>query len=829
MPRRAPNGLPRAGELTPARFDRTGPFERNHDMPNTLIPSLWVPVAFLVSGGASALPFQEDTKTFPVPYAKEVDAPARTQPAPSPLGERARAAVPVVDSGSRIAFPIHDVDEDGAALVAGRTYKARFGPEGATYVPFFGSSARRNFPVRFRTSAVAVGGDPLVFEASTPGVRLDTTVRFERGAFVEEYAIQADGIEQRFVFAVLPRRGELRVAIDVAGELEPGVDGGGFRFGNELGYVTYGEALALDADGSRITLDSYLVDGRIELVVPAAFVERAALPLLIDPFITTIAVESGAQDDLNPDVAVEPFSSNALVAYEYVFSATDHDVYVRAFDDQVLQWTVAIDTSIANWENPRVAANRDATNWLVVAEVGAEPNRVIRGRRVLTGPALDVPFTISGGESGDKHDPDVGGDVIFSLLGPTNYCVVWQRDYSATDTDIFARIVENDGSFPGGVIALVNTAGTLDRNPSISKTNGRGSSTERDWMIVFEHEYAATDTDIQGARVHFDGTITTSLFTVASSSTDERDPTASELLDDHGVPRLWMAAYEYGSGLRLRTFDGIVSSQSIDLSPALFNSHGEPDLATDGRLWHVTYRSSFNVMPGADTDVLAASLSEIAGTLYFSESPVAIASSTSLDETRPRIASTFGSGNPYRSYIAYQTESTSSLNDIRAGVYDSPVNAGGYGYCFGTNAACPCGNAGDGISGCENSAVTGGARLTASGTWFITSDSAVLTATQLPATAPALYFQGSSDILSGSPFGDGLLCVSGTITRMAVKFAVGGVSHFPEAGDPDLHVAGLVPATGGYRYYQAWHRDSLPFCTAAVFNLTNGVALLWAP
>ena len=59
--------------------------------------------------------------------------------------------------------------------------------------------------------------------------------------------------------------------------------------------------------------------------------------------------------------------------------------------------------------------------------------------------------------------PDVGGDVTFSLIGLTNYCVVWQRDVSASNTDILARIVQHDGVFSGSVIELVDSPGTIDR------------------------------------------------------------------------------------------------------------------------------------------------------------------------------------------------------------------------------------------------------------------------------------------------------------------------------------------------------------------------------
>ena len=36
----------------------------------------------------------------------------------------------------------------------------------------------------------------------------------------------------------------------------------------------------------------------------------------------------------------------------------------------------------------------------------------------------------------------------------------------------------------------------------------------------------------------------------------------------------------------------------------------------------------------------------------------------------------------------------------------------------------------------------------------------------------------------------------------------------------------VVPGT---RYYQAWYRDSAPFCTPAFYNMTNAVQITWGP
>ena len=97
---------------------------------------------------------------------------------------------------------------------------------------------------------------------------------------------------------------------------------------------------------------------------------------------------------------------------------------------------------------------------------------------------------------------------------------------------------------------------------------------------------------------------------------------------------------------------------------------------------------------------------------------------------------------------------------------------------------------------------------------------------------------GLASILSGSNRSgsracprtrDGLLCAGGSIARLGIELNSGGTSQYPSLGQAHVSIAGLVPATGGVRQYQAWYRDAAPFCTAGTFNLTNALELLWLP
>lgn len=154
-------------------------------------------------------------------------------------------------------------------------------------------------------------------------------------------------------------------------------------------------------------------------------------------------------------------------------------------------------------------------------------------------------------------------------------------------------------------------------------------------------------------------------------------------------------------------------------------------------------------------------------------------------------------------------------------------------FCYGTIVSCPCGNSGTKGHGCDNSELTGGALLNASGRASVSNDSLALVVSGLGASAPALFFQGDAQVAggAGSFFGDGLLCAGGTITRLGVHFAVNGYTVFGAGvlGDPLISVQGLVPAGGGTRHYQGWYRDAAAFCTTSTFNLTNGVRVAWGP
>lgn len=153
----------------------------------------------------------------------------------------------------------------------------------------------------------------------------------------------------------------------------------------------------------------------------------------------------------------------------------------------------------------------------------------------------------------------------------------------------------------------------------------------------------------------------------------------------------------------------------------------------------------------------------------------------------------------------------------------------GLSYCFGdgTGVICPCGNTGAPGEGCANSVGDSGF-LTAWGSTSVASDDLTLSAHNLFPGAPALLFVGTGAAGStgqGVTFGAGLRCVGGGINRYMPMppDATGTVTW-----DPGLQPQGQW-APGDYRFFQVWYRDAGgPYC-GSVFNLTQGVRILFTP
>ena len=151
---------------------------------------------------------------------------------------------------------------------------------------------------------------------------------------------------------------------------------------------------------------------------------------------------------------------------------------------------------------------------------------------------------------------------------------------------------------------------------------------------------------------------------------------------------------------------------------------------------------------------------------------------------------------------------------------------------------CPCANPPSGAGrGCDNSAATGGAILAASGGTYLSSDSLVFTTSGEKPTATSILLQGTTSLASGTPYGQGVRCVGGSLKRLFTKSAVGGSITAPNFGAGDPTVSSRSAAKGNpifageSRWYLVFYRDPIVLggCPAtSTFNATQTGRVDWS-
>ncbi len=735
-------------------------------------------------------------------------------------------------SHARVHF---DAPEEGALWALGRHWKMGFGPRGAVYHAAF----RFDLPsleLPLSPDSVTLGGIPLEFGAPRDVRSLGERVELERGAFVEAYDLALESVEQSFVFDTLPRRGELVVRIPVPGVRGADSTEGGLELHTDLGSVRYGHAVAIDARAERIAAPTTFEGGAIVIRVPAAFVHRSTLPLVIDPLVSHVWLDLTSTDCRNPDVVYDPLNDLWMAVIQERFSASDDDVRVVAIGPLgFVTWQGYIDLSGDTWSKPRIAYMRTDTRSLVVAEVGPQLSRIVRGRTVRPNGTLwefGPPITISDSQPGEKFAPTVGGDPILGL--PAYFCVAFQRERPGLvpDFEIQYALVNGVSQIELGPTSIPTAGSLRDIEPSLSRSNGG-----QRWTLAFRGVEPFNQSVIHAGYITWVGALSPTFpVTTFGVPRDSLPSASSPLLDTSrsaiafqrrsgivGQADILVALLEDGAVIDMVNLTALedAGTQSLDQT--------EPTIDSDGRHFLVAYAEAFASNPDSYS-IWTSQVFPYGDELGVSQAHQELFAFGNLLRV-PRVAASRSvPDGPNDFTVVYELRFSPSDHDVGAGRWRTVPGGSWTPYCFGdgSGTACPCGNGGAPGHGCGNSQYAVGARLEVSaGAVSTLNDTAVLRASRLPLDTPCLFFQGTTQ-LAGVVFGEGLRCAGGFVTRLGVKLAVGSDAFYPAPGDPSLSVRGAVPLEGALRTYQVWYRDSSPYCGTSNYNFTNGVRVLWA-
>lgn len=115
------------------------------------------------------------------------------------------------------------------------------------------------------------------------------------------------------------------------------------------------------------------------------------------------------------------------------------------------------------------------------------------------------------------------------------------------------------------------------------------------------------------------------------------------------------------------------------------------------------------------------------------------------------------------------------------------------------------------------------AQIIATGSESVWANTLTLRAEPLP-NQPGLFFYGSGQTLL--PFGNGFLCVDGTIGRLPIEFATGNVLIHQLDNTSAPNAPTLITAGANFNF-QCWFRD--PIAGGAAYNLSDGLEITFTP
>lgn len=364
-------------------------------------------------------------------------------------------------AGDAIAASFGVSVQDGALHAVGPRYSVSFRPSGPVYTALLGREAHATAagPVQLQFSFVeAMVGGRILARGGDGAPQADgTLVSYARGAVVETYEARPDGVKQSFVLAERPAvegdfvvRGRITTALPLVVDTDDEV-----RFALPCGAgVSFGAVLGVDRQGATMRGSMRCCGDLLELSLPAAFVQSACYPLVLDPLVgTAFAIgDAPMYADLEPAVAYDESNARYLVVWAVNVPATSSSPAHRQIRGQFvavgggLQGAQLLLTVNASADARPALANVNATNRFLVAWKGTDPGSSSSGvivRSVSASNAAMSNFVVASASSLlVSHDEtvSVGGDLRTGLSAGQRALLAYRSVSSFTTTSNTIRV-----------------------------------------------------------------------------------------------------------------------------------------------------------------------------------------------------------------------------------------------------------------------------------------------------------------------------------------------------------------------------------------------------
>jgi hypothetical protein len=478
-----------------------------------------------------------------------IDDQSRERPG-QPFGRRDDRYDPAADALAVARNRLEPVGEEAQA--DNRSRRVTFSVQGLDYRFKTDVAAEEEAQLAFEVREVRVGQTSLMPGAFTFSHQ-DNWAIYEAGeqAWRLAYAVSDEGVEQYFRFEDgIPLEGDLVVESRFRTDLQPVLvsDEEGVLFyqpgrqSEEAPLLGIGPVTARDAEGRQLQAQLQVQGDRFRFTLPAAWLQRAEFPLIIDPVIGPAALVSTLQGDTRYPAAASD-GSNFLTVWDW-----NGDIYGQLTDGEGenVGDLIAISQAEGTQYQAEVVYNPTSDDYLAawVDRRYGSPNYSLFAQRLsitgtLIGDEIEVTEPLQnlgffGGVSGavnqsgetllvwshTESNYEVFGQLLQSsgvltgsVITLTNasdsqrrpdvaydgqsdtFLVVWEDERGGSEFDLYAQHLQATGALSGSNTILVDNSGPDAQYPDVS-ANDNGQ-----FLVVWQQELSGSDTDITAQRV----------------------------------------------------------------------------------------------------------------------------------------------------------------------------------------------------------------------------------------------------------------------------------------------------------------------------------------
>ncbi len=391
---------------------------------------------------------------------------AQENPAPSRLSPAAQSTLIELSNW-------HRLDAKGTWRTTRSSYGAIFDDEGVAFRPAGPRHQGVEPTVRWQTRDVTIGKSSLTGIPRPWRIDGDRIAR-HLGSVVEAYDILGTGAEQTFTITHRPAtQGDLVVTGRVISELTAESraarhDKVVFRSPSGEPIVSYGAALAVDADGNTHAMTTAVEGDQIELRLDGNWLASAAFPVVVDPLLSTAFIVQSSTDRAVIDH--DPTHDELMIVFR-----DPNGVTAVLCDDDYSNVTIVFTDSTAGSDGGAPQVVRSDKGWCIVYESPASfpfPGETLVHYRALgdrTPSTAKITVATTGGEV----------DVAATSVG----------DFLIANTTVLtinARII--DGTTGSVIMGPTTVAGPTALIPfgglALSRYADSGNGVDR-WVLTY--------------------------------------------------------------------------------------------------------------------------------------------------------------------------------------------------------------------------------------------------------------------------------------------------------------------------------------------------------